>query len=286
MTKVLLINSDLAANRGDRAIAEGNIELIKRQFPDAEITGLSEHPFRDRKWYGIDFINMNFQSLGILDFFRLAHAARRSDIILWGGGEILKDYTNKAALWYWAAKISFLSLINPDIYGAFQGIGPTRSQRSKRTIARVVGHCKLFMVRDQESADKLVEWGVDPAKIRAAADPAILPKAEAIDDALAQKLQASYDIDDAFLDDFICVGPRDWFHYKPGGIIPFKYKKPLYKLIGRSVITREDPRHARYVAQLGSLIARLSHDHPQRHILFIPMHMSETDSWLCNKLRQ
>ncbi|HEU0266338.1 MAG TPA: lysylphosphatidylglycerol synthase domain-containing protein, partial [Candidatus Saccharimonadaceae bacterium] len=112
------------------------------------------------------------------------------------------------------------------------------------------------------------------------------PKAEAIDDALAQKLQASYDIDDAFLDDFICIGPRDWFHYKPGGIIPFKYKKSLYKLIGRSVITREDPRHARYVAQLGSLIARLSHDHPQRHILFIPMHMSETDSWLCNKLRQ
>ena len=53
--KVLLINSDLAKNRGDRAIAEGNIELIRRRWPEAKITGLSEQAARDRAWYGIDF---------------------------------------------------------------------------------------------------------------------------------------------------------------------------------------------------------------------------------------
>ena len=34
--KILLINSDLASNRGDRAIAEGNILLIRKHFPEAE----------------------------------------------------------------------------------------------------------------------------------------------------------------------------------------------------------------------------------------------------------
>src|SRR5690606_7403131 len=97
--KVLLINSDLAKNRGDRAIAEGNIDLIKARFPKAKITGLSQEPKRDKRWFGIDFLDMNFQSLSPVDMVRLMREARRSDIVLWGGGEILKDYTNKTALW-------------------------------------------------------------------------------------------------------------------------------------------------------------------------------------------
>src|SRR5690606_13497512 len=104
--KVLLINSDLAKNRGDRAIAEGNIELIRRRFPGAKITGISQFPRRDAKWYGIDFLDMNFQSLNPYQTLRLCLEARKHDVVLWGGGEILKDYTNKAALWYWVIKIT------------------------------------------------------------------------------------------------------------------------------------------------------------------------------------
>lgn len=284
MTKVLLINSDLATNRGDRAIAEGNIELIKRRFPDAQITGLSEQPARDRKWFGIDFLDMNFQSLSPIAFIRLARAVRRHDIVLWGGGEILKDYTNKAALWYWVIKMSLLSHVNPNLYGAYQGIGPTKSDFSKRLIAHVVNRCHVFIVRDQESADKLVEWGADPAKVRAASDPAVLPFPAKIDRELANKLTLDYGIDEAFLENFICIGPRDWFHYKPGGIIPFKYKKKFYKALGRSINT-ETPQHTLYLEQLTALVRQLIDQYPDTHLLLAPMHMGENDSELCRQLR-
>lgn len=285
MKKVLLINSDLANNRGDRAIAEGNIELIKQQFPGAQITGLSEQPIRDAKWYGINFANMSFQSLNPIDFIRLARLAHQNDIILWGGGEILKDYTNKAALWYWVTKISLLSHINPNIYGAYQGIGPTKSLHSKRLIVRVVNCCKAFIVRDSESAAKLIKWGVSPSKIHTASDPAILPLPCAMNAELTLSLQSNYDIDQEFLNDFICIGPRDWFHYTPGGIIPFKYKKKLYTLFSRSPPKTESSQHIRYIEQLGALIRQLSTDHPKQHILLIPMHMGEYDIKLCRKLR-
>ena len=51
--KILLINSDVAKNRGDRAIAEGLLELIRTHQPDAKITGLSEESERDEEWYSI-----------------------------------------------------------------------------------------------------------------------------------------------------------------------------------------------------------------------------------------
>ena len=73
---VLLVNSDLAVNRGDRAIAEGNVQLVKDRFPDARVTILSQHPERDSRWYGADVLNMDFQSLNPLDLVRLLRAAR------------------------------------------------------------------------------------------------------------------------------------------------------------------------------------------------------------------
>jgi polysaccharide pyruvyl transferase WcaK-like protein len=281
--KILLINSDLAKNRGDRAIAEGNIELIKNRFPDAEITGLSELPERDSRWFGVNFLDMNFQSLNPIDFIRLARAARRSDIVLWGGGEILKDYTNKTALWYWVLKMTLLSLANPNLYGAYQGIGPTKASSSKRLIVSVVNRTRKFIVRDRESYDKLIAWGADKTKLAYASDPAVLPAPAEISPELKQKLATDFNITDEFLNDFITIGPRDWFHYKPGGLLPFKYKQKLYSLIGRS-LTQNNDRHDLYIKQLTKAIGELTKKY-NTNVLLVPMHMDESDSDLARLLR-
>ncbi|WP_317698669.1 polysaccharide pyruvyl transferase family protein [Aeromicrobium sp. REDSEA-S32_B7] len=107
--RILLMNSDLAANRGDRAIAEGIVALVRSRDPEARITGISQYPERDGRWYDIDVLDMDFQSLSPFAWLRLLREARRHDVVLWGGGEILKDYTNKAALWYWVVKMTMLS---------------------------------------------------------------------------------------------------------------------------------------------------------------------------------
>jgi len=282
--KVLLINSDLAKNRGDRAIAEGNIDLIKARFPKAKITGLSQEPKRDKRWFGIDFLDMNFQSLSPVDMVRLMREARRSDIVLWGGGEILKDYTNKTALWYWVGKMKLVSLANPNLYGAYQGIGPTKADSSKRLIVSVVNRTRKFIVRDRESYEKLIDWGADESRLAYASDPAVLPKPSKIDAKLARKLKRDFDIDEEFLKNFIAIGPRDWFHYKPGGLIPFKYKQKLYGLLGKS-LTKDNPTHDKYIAQLTAAIGELSKKY-DTNILITPMHMEESDTELAELLRK
>lgn len=286
MTKrVLLINSDLAKNRGDRAIAEGNIALIKQRFPDAQITGISQFPERDKQWYGTDFLDMDFQSLNPFELIRLCAVARRHDIVLWGGGEILKDYTNKAALWYWVIKMTCVSLANPNLYGAYQGVGPTKSSFSKKLIAFVARRCKVFIVRDDESFEKLVSWGVPSRKLRAASDPAVLPIPSEPDSELQTKLRDDFDISNDFLQNFICIGPRDWFHYKPSGILPYKYKKRILKALGKSSEQVESDEHRHYIRQLNDLTSTLTND-LGLNVLFVPMHMEESDTELCRQLAE
>lgn len=281
MTSVLLINSDLADNRGDRAIAEGNIQLVRELFPGATITGISQRADRDREWYGIDFLDMNFQSLDPRDLVRLLRAARRADVVLWGGGELLKDYTNKAALWYWSLKMTAVARANPRLVGAFQGIGPTSSPRSRRIIARLVDRTALFLVRDDESRSKLVAWGANPAKVVAASDPAVLPEPAAPDAATLARLERDFGIDEEFLArGFVCIGPRDWFHYKPGGILPFKYAQRLP--FRRKHVA--DPRHDTYLTALTELVSEVTRRY-DLGVLLVPMHLSENDTELCRMLR-
>ncbi len=280
--KILLINSDLSRNRGDRAIAEGNIELIRSQFPDATITGISQSPKRDAKWFGINFLDMDFQSLSPWQLLRLCRAARSNDIVLWGGGELLKDYTNKASLWYWTVKMTAVRLSNSSLFGMYQGIGPTKSTSSKRLIVYLVNRCKGFIVRDEESYEKLVQWGANEDTLRWASDPAVLPTPQPMSADLRATLSAEFAIDKSFLENFICIGPRDWFHYKQSGILPFAYRKRLFELVGKSYETKS-PQYEQYVGQLGKMVREISRKQ-KTNVLFVPMHMSEGDSALCQTL--
>lgn len=279
MKSVLLVNSDLAANRGDRAIAEGLVQAIRSRYPEARITGLSEHADRDATWFGIDFARMNVQSVSPFAYLRLLRLARRCDAVLWGGGEILKDYTNKAALWYWVAKMVGISLVNSRLYGAYQGIGPTSPGLSRRLIAAVVRRTRLFVVRDSESREKLISWGVPESKVVASSDPAVLPQPVALSDDDRRYLRDRYGVDDAFLSSFICFGPRSWFHYRRSGILPYRYVRRARRMVG----LREPAPSAEYVTYRKALVALA--DVIVRDLgfplLMMPMHMAEDDADLC-----
>lgn len=278
---ILLVNSDLTANRGDRAIAEGILALVRRRFPEARVTIMSQRAERDRAWFDADVLDMDVQSVSPTDFVALLRAARRADLVLWGGGEILKDYTNKAALWYWTAKMTAVARANPELYGVYQGIGPTMARSSQRLIAGIVDRCRRFIVRDVESVHKAVAWGADGDRMVASFDPAVLPTAEPVDDHLRARLADEFDLDDAFLDDFVCIGPRDWFHYQPGGILPYEYVERFRR---RPRVDLDQARRNRtYRAHLEQLVSRLS-ERPGSHVLLAPMHMTQGDTELCREL--
>jgi polysaccharide pyruvyl transferase WcaK-like protein len=103
------------------------VELIRDVIPNAEITSLSQFQARDEQWFGIRFLPFSPYSTSPADYLKLLAEARRSDLVMWGGGELLKDYTNKLSLFYWALKLSGIRIMNKKVIGAFQGIGPTKA---------------------------------------------------------------------------------------------------------------------------------------------------------------
>ncbi len=250
--KVLILNSDSPHNRGDRAILQGMIALIRDVVPNAQITSLSQFKKRDEKWFGINFLKMSPYSTSPIDYLKLLGAARKADVVLWGGGELLKDYTNKLSLYYWWLKIWGIRLVNKRIIGAFQGIGPTKADSSKKVIAKTVGLCQSFIVRDKESEEKLSSWKTK-ARLISSFDPAVYPEVEP-----------------SVPENVIGLGLRRWFHYQRGTWIPNKFK--FWK--STSVKTAEEIQYQEALASFAdSLIEK--HDCDLR---FYPMHMSTNEN--------
>lgn len=268
MTRVLIHNSDSPKNRGDRAILVGVIELVRRTMPDAEIWSLSQYAERDEAWYGIRFLRQSPYSTNLLEWVALLRLARRSDVVLWGGGEILKDYTNKLGLVYWLIKMTLVRLANPMLVGVFQGIGPTGARVSQRMIRASVNLCRIFLVRDAESKEKLEAWGTRTPVI-ASFDPAVLGAPTPLDEIDAADL-AEAGVDVARLRASFGLGLRRWFHYRQGGWLPSRFRRAAPD--AAAMEGRVD-RYRRVVADLADGLI-------ERHDLdatFFPMHLAESE---------
>ena len=258
--KVLILNSDSPHNRGDRAILAGLISLIKDIEPTSEITALSQFAARDANWFGIRFLPFSPYSTSLFDYLKLISEAKRSDVVLWGGGELLKDYTNRLSLYYWFFKTWGIRLANKNLIGAFQGIGPTSAASSKRLIAACASNCKEFLVRDERSKQLLEQWGAK-TKVTASFDPAIYVAREKVEP-----------------EQVIGLGLRRWFHYQQGGLLPTKYR--FWQKA--SAIS---PEEANYRESIVALAQKLL-DQSTGKLRFFPMHMagSENDAGFAKEI--
>ena len=268
--RVLILNSDSPKNRGDRAILAGNIELIRQVYPQAHIWSLSQYVERDEEWFGINFYPMSPYSVKPGDFLNLLKHAKMADLVLWGGGEILKDYTNKLSLFYWALKIWAVSRVNSNLVGAFQGIGPTSANISKRVIAFTINRCRSFLVRDAESKTKLEAWGVRIPVI-SSYDPAVFEVAKLPSTELLTEFHSQQGIDSQFLANFAGFGLRRWFHYSHSGWLPAKMRFWAKKDAGNT------PELDTYLTNLAQLADRVIETHDV-NLVFFPMHVSASEN--------
>ena len=255
--RVLILNSDSPNNRGDRAILAGLVNLIKTVRPGAQITALSQYATRDQQWFGIKFLGFSPYSLSPINMLRLMIEAKKADVVLFGGGELLKDYTNKLSLYYWLTKITLIKLANKNIIGAFQGIGPTSADSSKQLIRKTVDKCRVFITRDDESVKKLTNWGVK-TKLISSFDPAVFIPSDAADVSTNPELEE-------FGRGFIGLGLRRWFHYSPGGFLPRKFKK--------DEITETETKYLEACADLADKVFIRF----KKQVVFFPMHLESSE---------
>jgi polysaccharide pyruvyl transferase WcaK-like protein len=270
--KILILNSDSPNNRGDRAILAGNIELIRKSIPNAQITSLSQFAERDSEWFGIRFLPFSPYSLNPSHMFKLMQAARESDLVLWGGGELLKDYTNKLSLNYWALKLTLLRIANKNIYGLFQGIGPTKAGSSKRLIRYAVNQTRGFAVRDAESKEKLEAWGVRTPVIESF-DPAVYCPSPSVADGIRVMRQYAHEIgiDSEFFHNFAGFGVRRWFHYRPGGFLPAKMR---FWASGAKRAGAKEQAYIKHLADIADSVVELR----DVNLVFFPMHVAASEN--------
>jgi polysaccharide pyruvyl transferase WcaK-like protein len=275
--KVLILNSDSPVNRGDRAILQGLVSLI-RDTLDAdgsplEITALSQFSERDEAWFGIKFLPFSPYSISPVHYLKLLTEATRSDLVLFGGGELLKDYTNKLSLFYWLLKIWGIRRVNKNLIGAFQGIGPTSAAVSRWAIRHTVNQCREFLVRDAESAQKLSSWRVR-SKVTSSFDPAVYLQHDLAAPKKPRGVKAKEQAEAVAQNDNrpIGLGLRRWFHYRTGGWLPARFRLALAGRLGKTQQVKPSAKELAYLqhtAQLAdSLIERF--DAP---VVFFAMHL-------------
>lgn len=224
---LLILNGDATSNRGDRAILLGNITLLKKTFPEDEISAFSYNPKRDSTWYPIKFYDRG----SLKEQYK---AIKNANLICWGGGELIQDDTSKVKIPYWFVHIMVLSVIfRKKIIGLGQGLGPVRSKLNRFLSKVLLNRLSVFLSRDNYSEKMMRDMGVKIPVINSY-DPAIL--VSDIIDKDKNKIRTylaknGFSVDST--DKIVGVGVRRWFHQRSSWI-PHKYavKYKLRKVPG------------------------------------------------------
>lgn len=129
MTRVVISGYYGFANAGDEAMLAAIVGSLKDIIPDVSITVITGNCRMTRE-------NHNVQAVHRLNFFAIAAAIRRCDILISGGGSLLQDVTSARSLYYylWIMKIALFFKKPVMLYA--QGIGPVRGAQGPPGCAR------------------------------------------------------------------------------------------------------------------------------------------------------
>ena len=163
MTRVVISGYYGFANAGDEAMLAAIVGSLKDIIPDVSITVITGNCRMTRG-------NHNVQAVHRLNFFAIAAAIRRCDILISGGGSLLQDVTSARSLYYylWIMKIALFFKKPVMLYA--QGIGPVRGAKARRAVRKVLQRVAVIGVRDAESKAELAAMGVTKPPVHVTAD--------------------------------------------------------------------------------------------------------------------
>jgi len=169
-------------NTGDEAILDAMVRDLRSHVPDLNIALVSANPPGTMAAYALEEIPSQ-------DITQIVHAAQASDLLILGGGGIFYDYwgfdpselltMSHGGMGLYSGFALLATLLKKPlmIYGV--GVGPLLSEFGKSFTRAAFEQATLATVRDPESKQLLASLGVDVARVRVTADPALtLPSAD------------------------------------------------------------------------------------------------------------
>jgi polysaccharide pyruvyl transferase WcaK-like protein len=266
---VLILAGDTDGNVGDRAIVLSTCLALRRSDPNVRITLVSGRPEEDQAHFSAETIPRGWRGIA-----QLATAARRSDLVLCGGGGLFHDDASLVKMPYWAVRLAFVRLFARRLVGYSLGVGPLDWSVS-RLCARLAFSCfDELSVRD-EFAQALTQ-PLTSKPVQLVPDPAVLlPPAE---DSVAARILATVGVPDDG-SPVIGVAVRRWFHHHPT-VIPHKYavKYHLRRVRGQESC-------ARMTSLLAEVLDRVREER-KAHIVFLPTYgvSHEGDDRICEEV--
>ena len=269
--RVLILAGDTDGNIGDRAIVYAMCQEFKGLSTHIEISILSGNPSADHHYFNVVALPRGLK--GVLALLR---AAKKSDVIICGGGGLFQDDDSLIKMPYWCMRILMLKTINPGakFITYSLGVGPLRKP-SSRLCARLAFACMhIISVRDrnaQQTADPLT-----PKAVHIVPDPALLlpaaPRTAAYDVLVRHRIPVEHK-------KIVGVALRQWFHQE-GSLIPHKYalKYGLRAIPGRR-------RCQKMILLIAGVLDRLVREH-NVFVLFLPTYnvSHEADNAICTRV--
>ncbi|TSC57277.1 MAG: polysaccharide pyruvyl transferase CsaB [Candidatus Peregrinibacteria bacterium Greene0416_19] len=162
----LLIGNFGVGNLGDEALRE----YFLSAFPDVDWTVVSAHP---RTEHEVARLPGGVASLLAFRWVRTLRAYRHTDVIVFGGGSLFTDIESTYACFLWWLHTAAARFYRKPVLFAFQGIGPLRSRAGEWFARRALRKAAFLSVRDDVSADRIADWGLNIPVVRSF-DPVFL----------------------------------------------------------------------------------------------------------------
>ena len=163
MSKVVISGYYGFANAGDEAMLSAIVNSLRDVMPDVEITVITGNCPATEK-------NHDVKTVHRMNFFAIAKAIRRCDLLISGGGSLLQNVTSTRSLYYYLWIMRIALFFNKPVMLYAQGIGPVRGEKARRAVRSVLQKVSVISVRDSDSKKELAALGVTAPPVHVTAD--------------------------------------------------------------------------------------------------------------------
>lgn len=154
-------------NLGDDAILGGMLSGISELAPNVALRALTGGGLGDRRRFGIACVSRK-RPASIMRSMLVSRA------FLCGGGSLLQSVTSRRSLSYYLALLRLSRVLGCRTVLYAAGVGPLPGKRDRDRVLGVLQACDYVGVRDRDSFSFLSTNGIDAARLRLGADPAVL----------------------------------------------------------------------------------------------------------------
>lgn len=186
MKKILISGYYGFNNIGDEAILKVMISDLEKKIDLNDVIVLSNNPTQTESDLSVKAINRS-------SIFHVINSIRKCDVLLSGGGSLLQDGTSRLSIYYYLFIYFIAMMFRKKIIIFSHGIGPINHKRNKKLISFVFKRVARISVRDNESKEELVSYGIKENSIYVTADPVI--SYEGVTKEYGKEILLSYDSD-------------------------------------------------------------------------------------------